>query len=145
MLNFLYSPILTSTHDYYKNHSSDYTNICHIVYIHAKSLQSCLTLCDCMDYSSPGLTVHGILQAEVLEWVAMLSSRDLPITGMEPASLTSPALADRFFTTSTTWEALTGVLGGKKKPKGMVQRGRREEGSGWGTPEVLACTAKTFL
>ena len=92
-----------------------------------------MTLCDSMDYSPPGLTVHGILQAEVLEWVAMLSSRDLPITGMEPASLTSPALVGRFFTTSTTWEALTGVLGGKKKPRGMVWGGRREEGSGWGT------------
>ena len=83
--------------------------------MHAKSLQSCLTLCDSMDYSPPGFTVHGIPQAEVLEWVAMPSSRDLRITGMEPASLTSPALAGRFFTTSTTWEALKGVLGGKKQ------------------------------
>ena len=37
--------------------------------------QSCLTLCDPMDCSLPGSSVFGILQAEILEWVAMLSSR----------------------------------------------------------------------
>ena len=38
-------------------------------------VQSCLTLCDPMDCSSPGSFVHGILQARILEWVAMPSSR----------------------------------------------------------------------
>ena len=38
-------------------------------------LQSCLTLCDPMDYSPPGPTVQGILQARILKWVAMPSSR----------------------------------------------------------------------
>ena len=38
------------------------------VCIHAKSLQSCLTLCDPMDCSLPGSSVHGIFQARVLEW-----------------------------------------------------------------------------
>ena len=33
--------------------------------------QSCLTLCDPMDYSLPGSCVHVILQARILEWVAM--------------------------------------------------------------------------
>ena len=33
--------------------------------------QSCPTLCDPMDCSSPGLSVHGILQARILEWVAI--------------------------------------------------------------------------
>ena len=41
----------------------------------AKLLQSCLTLCDLMTCSPPGFTVHGILQARILEWVAMPSSR----------------------------------------------------------------------
>ena len=41
----------------------------------AKSLQSCLTLCDPMDNSPPGSSVHGILQARILEWVAVPSSR----------------------------------------------------------------------
>ena len=40
-----------------------------------KSLQSCLTLCDTMNCSPPGSPVHGILQARMLEWVAMPSSR----------------------------------------------------------------------
>ena len=37
--------------------------------------QSCLTPCDPMHCSSPGSSVHGILQARILEWVAMPSSR----------------------------------------------------------------------
>ena len=40
------------------------------------SLQSCLTLCDPMDCSPPGCSVRGILQARILEWVAMPSSRE---------------------------------------------------------------------
>ena len=43
--------------------------------IHAKSFQSCLTLCDPVDWNPPGASVHGILQARILEWVAMPSSR----------------------------------------------------------------------
>ena len=43
--------------------------------VHAKSLQLCLTLCDPMDYSLLGFSVPGILQARVLEWVAIHSSR----------------------------------------------------------------------
>ena len=58
-----------------------------------------------MDCSQPDSSVHGILQARILEWVAIPSSRDLPNSGIEPESLMSPALAGRFFTTSTTWEA----------------------------------------
>ena len=42
---------------------------------HAKSLQSGPTLCYPMDCSPPGSSVHGILQARILEWVAMSSSR----------------------------------------------------------------------
>ena len=36
--------------------------------------QSCLTLCDLMDYSLPGSSVHRIFQARVLEWVAIAFS-----------------------------------------------------------------------
>ena len=72
--------------------------------VHAKLLQSWPTFCDPMDCSSPGSSVHGILQARILEWVAMPC---LPDPGIEPMTLTSPALADGFFTTSATWEALS--------------------------------------
>ena len=40
----------------------------------AKSLQSCLTLCDPIDSSPPGSSVPGILQARTLEWVAIAFS-----------------------------------------------------------------------
>ena len=40
-----------------------------------QSLQSCPTLCDPRDCGPPGSSVHGILQARILEWVAMPSSR----------------------------------------------------------------------
>ena len=45
------------------------------VCVHAKSLQLCPTLCNPMNYSPPGSSIHGILQARILEWVAMPSSR----------------------------------------------------------------------
>ena len=41
----------------------------------AKSFQSCLTLCNAMDCSLPGFSVHGILQARIQEWVAVPFSR----------------------------------------------------------------------
>ena len=43
--------------------------------LRAKSLQSCPTLCDPMDWSLPGSSVHGILQARILLWVAISFSR----------------------------------------------------------------------
>ena len=43
--------------------------------MHAQLLQSGHTLCDPMDCSPPGSSVHGILQARILEWVATPSSR----------------------------------------------------------------------
>ena len=58
-----------------------------------KVTQSCLTLCDPMDYK-----VHGILQARILEWEAILFSRGSSRPGIEPTSFMSLALAGRFFT-----------------------------------------------
>ena len=43
--------------------------LCVLVWVLAT--QSCLTLCDSMDYSLPCSSVHGILQARILEWVAI--------------------------------------------------------------------------
>ena len=45
---------------------------------HAKSLQSCLPLRDPMDCSLQGSSVHGIIQARILEWVAISFSRGSP-------------------------------------------------------------------
>ena len=44
----------------------------------------CLTLCEPMDYSSPGSSVHGILQARILEWVAISFSYDVKRTLLFP-------------------------------------------------------------
>ena len=42
----------------------------------AKSLQSCPTLCDPIDSSPPGSSIHGIFRVRVLEWVAIVFSMD---------------------------------------------------------------------
>ena len=47
----------------------------------------------------------GILQARILEWVAISYSRDLSGPGIKLVSLTSFALAGRFFINNATWEA----------------------------------------
>ena len=67
---------------------------------HAKSLQSCPTLCDPIDCSVPGFSVHGILQVRILEWVAMPFSRGSSTgvgshalhPGIEPVSPALPTL-----------------------------------------------------
>ena len=48
--------------------------------------QSCLTLCNPMDYSPPGSSVHGILQARILEQVAISLSGDLSNLGIKPGA-----------------------------------------------------------
>ena len=58
-----------------------------------------------MDCSPSGSSVHGIVQAGMLEWAA-ISYSNLPNPEMELKSLVSPVLLGEFFTTSTTWEAL---------------------------------------
>ena len=58
----------------------------------------CPTLCDPMDYSLPGSSVHGISQERIPEWVAMFCSRGSPRQGVE---LVSPALAGGFSTTES--------------------------------------------
>ena len=64
--------------------------------------QSCLTLCDPMDCRSPGSSVHGILQARILEWVAISFSRG----SSQPRDQTQiSCLAGGFFTIWATREA----------------------------------------
>ena len=57
--------------------------------VKVKVAQSCPTLCHTMDCSLPGSSVHEILQARILEWVAVPFSGDLPNPGIKPGS---PAL-----------------------------------------------------
>ena len=65
----------------------------------AKSLRLCPTLCNCMNCSLPGSSVHGILQARIQ---GCPLSGDLP--GIEPASCTVPALPREFFFVVSTEE-----------------------------------------
>ena len=69
----------------------------------AKSLQSCPTLCSTMDCTPLGSSVQEILQARILEWVAMPSCRGPSQSRDWTVSLLPPALAGRFLTSSATW------------------------------------------
>ena len=66
--------------------------------MHTQSLQLCLTLCDPMDYSPPGSSVHGILQARILEWPAMPSSRGASLPRDRTCVSCISCTADGFFT-----------------------------------------------
>ena len=61
--------------------------------VRAKLLQSCPTLRDPGDCTPPGSSVRGILQARITDWLPSPPLGDLPDPGLEPRSLTSPALA----------------------------------------------------
>ena len=76
-----------------------------------------------MDCSLPGSSVHGILQARILEWVAvpLLLGGDDPHQGIEPASLTSPALA------------------GDVRDAGSIPGPERSLGEGNGKPLQYSC------
>ena len=73
--------------------------------MHAKLLQSCPSLRGLMEGSPPGSSVHEILQARILVWVSMPSSRGSSRPRDQTQVSLAPALAGGFLTTSTTWEA----------------------------------------
>ena len=58
--------------------------------------ESCPTLCDPVDCSPPGSSVHGIFQGRILEQVACPTPEYLPDPGTEPVSVASPTLVGRF-------------------------------------------------
>ena len=69
-------------------------------------IQSCPALCDPIDCSPPGSSIHRILQARMLDKCAISSPGDLPDPRIKPMSLSSPTLTGTFFTSSATWEVL---------------------------------------
>ena len=80
-------------------------HVCVCMYVYrwcAKSLQSCLTLCGLMDCSPPGSSVPGILQARILEQLAIPFSRG----SSRPRETWVFLIAGRFFTIWATWEAI---------------------------------------
>ena len=77
------------------------------LWVYVLVAQLCPTLCDPMDCSPPGSSVLGIIQAGMLEWVAIPFSRGSPGRGSSwPRDWTQVSLiAGRFFTVWTTREA----------------------------------------
>ena len=72
----------------------------------AKSFQFYLTFCDSMDGSPTGSSVHGILQARMLDWVAMPSSRGSSQPKDRTHIFCGSCTADRFFTTESPGKPL---------------------------------------
>ena len=100
LLGISHETIINTMEIYLYFHGIFYIYIYIMVCVHAQSLrQSCLTLCDPMDYSSSGSSIHGISQARILGWVAISSCRGLPNPRIKPVSPESSALACGFFTT----------------------------------------------
>jgi len=96
------SDIFSKWLECYKSQNLNYTNLC--VGLVA---QSCLILWDCMDCSPPAPPFMGILQARILEWVAMPSSRG----SSQPRDQTQVShIAGRFFTVWATREAFVSML-----------------------------------
>ena len=73
--------------------------------VHAKLLQSCPTLQDHVACSPPGSSARVFSKQEYWSRLPFPTPGDLPNPGIKTASLMSPALAGRFFTTRATWEA----------------------------------------
>ena len=59
--------------------------------------QSCPSLCSLMDCSPSGFSVHGMLQARILEWLPFPSPGDLSDLGIKLAAPVTPALACGYF------------------------------------------------
>ena len=88
---------------------------CECVMLSCFSVSDSATVMDC---SPPGSSVPGILQAKMLEWVAISSSRGSSQPRDQTVSLISPALTGRFFTTGATWEQA--VVQPKVSQNGLV-------------------------
>ena len=75
------------------------------VCVHAKSLLLCPTLCNSMDCSPPGSSFHEILQARILEWVAMCSSSGPSRLRIQTHISYVSYISRWVFPTRATWEA----------------------------------------
>ena len=108
--------------------------------------QSCPTLCDPMDCSLPGSSVHGILQARTLEWIAMLSFRRFSWPREQTLISSVSCIGRRVLSTSPTWEAHRTQVPSMKEQVSFVSsldetrtQGRRkmEQSWGWLTAQLL--------
>ena len=88
--------------------------------------QSCPTLCDPMDCGPPGSSVRGILQARILEWVAMPSSRELSQTRDQTQV---SHIAGGFFTNRALSKAHAYTYTGRQIKPQMQEPGKQTESS----------------
>ena len=95
--------------------SSEFYTLSYLIACVLSHFSCLLSLCNPTFCSPPGSSVHGILQARILEWVAFPSPGDLPHPGVKRES---SALAGGFFNTSATWEALLSHFSLMKSPRG---------------------------
>ena len=93
-------PLTRCTYSLTFTKGNSFIIICLATYVHAESLQSCLTLCDPMDCTLQVPPSMGFSEARILEWMPCPSPGDLSDPGIKPES---SALAGGFF--SATWEA----------------------------------------
>ena len=83
----------------------------------AKSLQSCVTLCDPIDGSPPGSSVPGILQARMLEWAAIsFSNTCMHAQSLQCVHLNHPAAAKSLQSYLTLGDPIDGSLPGSPVP-----------------------------
>ena len=75
------------------------------------------SLCDPVDCSPPGSSVHGVLQARVQEWAAVAFSGGLSNPGIKLVPSESPGLAGGFFITSPTWESQSQISWAELHPQ----------------------------
>ena len=75
--------------------------------VHARLPQSCLTLCNPMDWSLPGSCVHRILQARILEWVVISSTSGSSWPRNWTHVTCGSCIAGRYFTAEPRFKQLT--------------------------------------
>ena len=92
---------------------------------HAQSLSLFRLLCSPMGCSLPGSSVHEILQARILEWVAISFSGGSSKPRDRPPSLASPALAGGFLTAELPGEPLQCII--------LNERSQTQKGHTWTT------------
>ena len=92
-----------------RGHKESYICVC----IHAQLLRFCLTLCNPMDYSTLGSSIHGILQGRILDWVAISYSKG----SSQPRDQTRVScIVGRFFTTEPPAAAAAAAAANSLQP-----------------------------
>ena len=106
---FSYSSTLSPQINWYSPVQVQNAAIIQLIFLWSEVAQSCLILCDPMDCSLPGSSIHGIFQAVVLEWIAISFSRG----SSQPRDRTQVSrIIDRCFTVWATREVQYFFSGG---------------------------------